>query len=101
MHHGNRNLVDALCRPPGGSPETPARCQKLGAASQLSKPVARSELLAAIQRALGTPEARGNIQLITSSSLRPARTGMRILLAEDNAVNQRVAVHMLEKTGIR
>jgi two-component system sensor histidine kinase/response regulator len=75
------------------------RCKELGVACQLSKPVARSDLLAAIQRALGSPELRENITLITPSSLRPAGNEVRILLAEDNRVNQRVAVRMLEKSG--
>jgi two-component system sensor histidine kinase/response regulator len=75
------------------------RCQELGLPSQLSKPVARSELLAAIQSALGTPKPRETTNLITPSSLRQTGNGVRILLAEDNAINQRVAVRMLEKNG--
>jgi two-component system sensor histidine kinase/response regulator len=80
-------------------PGDAARCQELGLPSQLSKPVARSELLAAIQSALGTPEPRETTNLITPSSFRQTGKGVRILLAEDNAINQRVAVRMLEKNG--
>jgi two-component system sensor histidine kinase/response regulator len=78
-----------------------ARGQELGVAFQLSKPVARSELLIAIRQALGALEPKAKTTLVTPSSLHPGGEGMRILLAEDNLVNQRVAVRMLEKNGYR
>jgi CheY-like chemotaxis protein len=77
------------------------RGQELGLASQLSKPLARSELLLAIRQALGQVQAEPKSTLITPSSLHKPGTGIRILLAEDNKVNQRVAVRMLEKSGHR
>jgi two-component system sensor histidine kinase/response regulator len=76
-----------------------ARGQELGVASQLSKPVARSELLIAIRQALGTLEPKEKTTLTIPFSLRKPGEGVRILLAEDNKVNQRVAVRMLEKHG--
>jgi PAS domain S-box-containing protein len=76
-----------------------ARGKALGVASHLSKPVARAELLVAIQQALGKVEVKERSTLTTQSSLRPPGQGVRILLAEDNKVNQRVAVRMLEKDG--
>jgi two-component system sensor histidine kinase/response regulator len=83
----------------GRQPGDALRGKELGLDCQLSKPVARADLLTAIQRVLGSPGLRENITLITPSSLRPAGKEVRILLAEDNAVNQRVAVRMLEKNG--
>jgi two-component system, sensor histidine kinase and response regulator len=83
----------------GRQPGDAGRCQELGVTSQLSKPVARSELLAAIQSALGPPEPPKTTNLITPSALRQTGKAVRILLAEDNAINQRVAVRMLEKNG--
>ncbi len=76
-----------------------ARGKALGVASHLCKPVARAELLVAIQQALGKVEVKERSTLTTPSSLRPPGQGVRILLAEDNKVNQRVAVRMLEKDG--
>jgi PAS domain S-box-containing protein len=76
-----------------------ARGKALGVASHLSKPVARAELLVAIQQALGKVEVKERSTLTTQSSLRPPGQRVRILLAEDNKVNQRVAVRMLEKDG--
>jgi two-component system sensor histidine kinase/response regulator len=82
-------------RHPGDAP----RGRKLGVAAQLSKPVARSELLAAIQGALGWIEPRSVIGAPASPASRQASKEVRILLVEDNPVNQRVAVRMLEKNG--
>ena len=85
----------------GRHPGDSRRARELGVKSQLSKPVARTELLAAIQRAMGSPGDSEKITLTTPSSSRPAGKEVRILLAEDNPVNQRVAVRMLEKNGYR
>jgi CheY-like chemotaxis protein len=75
-----------------------ARCRELGVASYLMKPVAQSELLDAIMTALGEPGAQ-NATLITRHSLRETRRKLNLLLAEDNAVNQTLAVRLLEKFG--
>jgi signal transduction histidine kinase/DNA-binding response OmpR family regulator len=79
-----------------------ARCQELGVAAYLLKPIRQSELREAIARLLGAREKKGAIPLITRYSLQDARepgTSLRILLAEDNPVNQRLASHLLEKRG--
>lgn len=72
------------------------RCREMGIAAYLLKPVKLSELLTAIREALSpvTVEAQQppKDQKLSSRQL-------RILLAEDNAVNQRLAVRMLEKMG--
>jgi CheY-like chemotaxis protein len=81
-----------------------ARCQELGVAAYLLKPIRQSELREAIARVLGAREHEGAIPLITRFSLHDARDPaafLHVLLAEDNAVNQRLAVRLLEKRGHR
>jgi CheY-like chemotaxis protein len=68
----------------------------------LLKPIRQSELREAIARVLGAREQAGAIPLVTRYSLQDARdpeTVLRLLVAEDNPVNQRLAVRMLEKRG--
>jgi signal transduction histidine kinase/CheY-like chemotaxis protein len=81
-----------------------ARCLELGVAAYLLKPIRQSELREAIARVLGAREQDGALPLITRFSVQDARDPsafLRVLLAEDNAVNQRLAVRLLEKRGHR
>jgi signal transduction histidine kinase/DNA-binding response OmpR family regulator/HPt (histidine-containing phosphotransfer) domain-containing protein len=75
-----------------------ARCKELGISSYLIKPVRKLELLQAILRALGKDKQEFPMPL---APIGPRSTSMpvRILLAEDNLVNQRLAVRVLEKAG--
>jgi two-component system sensor histidine kinase/response regulator len=77
-----------------------ARCRELGVKAYLTKPIKQSDLRQAILSALSiTPDEKIQPALITRHSLREARPGFRILLAEDNAVNQMLARRLLEKKG--
>ena len=75
-----------------------SRCRELGVASYLMKPISQSELLDAIMTALGEP-SQSSATLITRHSLRENRRKLNLLLAEDNAVNQALAVRLLQKLG--
>jgi two-component system sensor histidine kinase/response regulator len=76
------------------------RCRELGIAAYLSKPVSQSELLEAIASALSTSQKKPEDRtLVTKHSLRENRHTLRILLVEDNVVNQKVASMLLEMRG--
>jgi CheY-like chemotaxis protein len=76
------------------------RCRELGIAQYLTKPVEPRELLASIGRALARTQPAQNAILPPAmlAAPLPARR-LRILVAEDNVVNQRVAAGILEKIG--
>jgi two-component system sensor histidine kinase/response regulator len=77
-----------------------ARCREIGVSAYLTKPVRQTELLDAILTALGTrPAQRLPSSLVTRHSLREDRPRLQILLVEDNAVNQLLALRLLEKQG--
>ena len=79
-----------------------ARCRELGVAAYLTKPVGQSELFDCIVRVLGTSSAgAGSTALITHHTLREGKRKLQVLLAEDNAVNQKLAARLLEKHGHR
>ncbi|MEP7310538.1 MAG: PAS domain S-box protein [Acidobacteriota bacterium] len=83
-----------------GQPADAARGRSLRIAGALMKPISQSELREAISAALGMP-SDGTRQLhgITRRSAHESRRTLRILLAEDNKVNQVVAARLLGKQG--
>src|SRR5258708_40256124 len=77
-----------------------ARCAKLDIQGYLHKPAKSSELFAAIGTIMGTKSGTsGSAPLVTRHSVCEARKNLKILVAEDNKVNQRLALRLLEKLG--
>jgi signal transduction histidine kinase/CheY-like chemotaxis protein len=75
------------------------RCREVGIAAHLTKPVDQRELLSAIGRIVSHEPGQ---RVSLPSSMLPAELPERrlhVLLAEDNAVNQRLAASLLERRG--
>jgi two-component system sensor histidine kinase/response regulator len=86
----------------GGQREDAARCKDLGVAGYLLKPIRQWELQRAIAKVLGAKGRESAAPLVIRRSLEDAaRTGspLRLLVAEDNAVNQLLLTRLLEKRG--
>ena len=77
--------------------------RQAGIAAYLTKPLHPSQLHDCLVLVLGTPEGTPATPLITHHSAAEAQAQLRarVLVAEDNIVNQKVAARMLEKLGCR
>ena len=73
------------------------RCGELGIAAHLLKPIKQSDLLGAIEVALGVRESSAD--LFKPAEKKVSTKNLRVLLAEDSLVNQRLAVALLEGRG--
>jgi two-component system, sensor histidine kinase and response regulator len=79
-----------------------ARLRELGLSAYLAKPVRHNELRDAIARSLDRRDSKSATKTVPPTQERraPKPAGvLNILLAEDNAVNQRLASRLLEKRG--
>jgi two-component system, sensor histidine kinase and response regulator len=84
----------------GGRKGDAARCRELGIAGFLTKPATPAELREVITRVFsGRRTPRNGASLVTRHSLAEQRRALRILLVEDNPVNQAVAEGMLARLG--
>jgi CheY-like chemotaxis protein/HPt (histidine-containing phosphotransfer) domain-containing protein len=90
-----------------------ARCREVGITGYLTKPIKQADLFKAILEALGTPvapdrkdedrrmhdETKSNGTSLSSFLGHPSASPLRVLLAEDNPVNQKLAVTLLQNQG--
>ena len=72
------------------------RCREMGLSAYLIKPITQKELRASLIAALSGVQARATA---ITPRVQTSRGPLRILLAEDNLVNQKVAVTLLAKLG--
>ncbi|MEA1866618.1 MAG: response regulator, partial [Thermodesulfobacteriota bacterium] len=82
------------------------KCEKAGFDGFLSKPIRREKLYGMLERMIGKTKGKGKKdetvkeKIITQYSVREEmKHSVRILLAEDNPVNQKLAKMMLTKAG--
>jgi signal transduction histidine kinase/CheY-like chemotaxis protein len=78
------------------APENAQRSRDLGIVRYMAKPVIESELLEAVLVELGPPSQAAAADQAVSAPVGPC---LRILLAEDGVINQRVAVGFLKQQG--
>jgi CheY-like chemotaxis protein len=80
-----------------------AEASRIGVGAYLTKPVDDADLYDCLVEVLGEGGPHHKPHLVTRHSLREARppASSRVLVAEDNEVNQKVAVRILEKLGYR
>jgi two-component system, sensor histidine kinase and response regulator len=84
----------------GGQRGDAARCRELGISAYLTKPVRQWELREAILSVLGMHQDEDkSAKLLTRHTLRQTRRRLRVLLAEDNAINRELVVRLLSKRG--
>jgi len=94
--HGLRGMSVIMLTSAGQRGDA-ARCQELGVTAYLTKPIMQPQLLDAILGALGTKT--GGAEAMAEKTALGQLTGLRVLLAEDNAVNQKLACRLLERRG--
>jgi two-component system sensor histidine kinase/response regulator len=83
-----------------GQPSDAHRCRELGLAGYLTKPIGQSELLDVISGVLRRSAGRTESKASESVARQPnAQRSLNVLLAEDNVVNQKLAVLLLQRRG--
>jgi len=83
-----------------GQRHAAVRCQELGIAAYLTKPITQAELWQAIGSVLhSTTPAVTLCHAVASRAPQQTHRPLRVLLAEDNVVNQRLAARLMEKRG--
>ena len=76
------------------------RCRELGVAAYLNKPVTQSTLLDSIVTVLSQHKGKVKVNRQRRKHEKvPRQNKLRILVAEDNVVNQKLAIGLLEKIG--
>jgi len=91
--------VEVMLLSSSGPPADSGLTEELGLAAYLVKPVRRSDLLNALQNIMGADPEVATLEGEPLEAFAAAGPSLRILLAEDNRVNQMVAREILERAG--
>ncbi len=98
--HSELNIPTIMMLSSVGMRGDARRCRELGISGYLTRPVKQSELKTAVLAVLNLGGPRqAEKELVTRHSIREEKTKLKILLAEDNVVNQKLAVKVLGKRG--
>src|SRR5262249_11149596 len=92
----------------GGQSGDVAKCRELGLAAYLTKPLSQRALYQVVAQVIGAGAAPTGFDVSATQKEAPAmsapntpQASLKILLAEDNFVNQKLALTMLQKRGHR
>ncbi len=94
-----KSTIMMLCS--SGLEREVTRCRTLGMGAYVTKPVAAAELLDAISRILAGDHSSRRFPLLAEIAVAAPVRPVHVLVAEDNVVNQRVAVGLLTRRGHR
>jgi PAS domain S-box-containing protein len=97
---GRSGLLDripSLALVPNGQRGTASRYRQLGFKAYLAEPLGPGSLVEAVL--LATSNGLGPGEMITRHWLRERRRQLRVLLAEDSPINQKLAVRLLARRG--
>ena len=94
--------VNIMMLSSGDIPAAVERCREVGIETYLVKPLRQSELFDTLMETFGQRHLSGDLTDVPSTDLAesaPTSHSARILLAEDNRINQTLARTLLEKRG--
>lgn len=100
--HPRFSSVTIIMLTSSASPGDQARCNELGVVARLLKPVKQSLLLDNVMRVMGARDlskSAGPGEAAVETKPRGGVRPLKVLLAEDNAVNQKFAIKVLEGAG--
>ncbi|MCP4305049.1 MAG: PAS domain S-box protein [bacterium] len=89
--------IPTIAVTPSGQRGTASRYRQLGFKAYLAEPLGPGSLVEALL--LVTADGVGDTEMITRHWLRERRKELRVLLAEDSAINQKLAVRLLARRG--
>ena len=75
------------------------KCRNIGVDAYLTKPIQKQVLYNTFKQIIMKKPDTDQSKLITRHSIRMSHLKLKVLLAEDNPINQKVAKRMLEKMG--
>src|SRR3954451_22916790 len=84
-----------------GRDDVRAEAERLDIAQFLLKPVTRSTLVDTLVTLFAQPRGQGSAAPVVRPGTADQLAGVRILLVEDNEINQQIAVELLEGVGAR
>jgi PAS domain S-box-containing protein len=98
-HRYKQKGIKVILLTSASRPSDVTRCRELGISDHLSKPIKQSELFDSIVTAMAEDGRKDKGYESLSTSIQVSEHSLRVLLAEDNPVNQTLAMRLLEKLG--